>query len=139
MTLTEQRSQFSLWAIMNAPLFISSDLRRIDDRAKSILLNREVIAIDQDPLGIAGRRIRNEGDVQVFAKRVTDGEAVALLNRGEAPADVRVTAAELGLGNGAIEARNVWTGQSQRIADGVVRARVDPHEVALMRVRPAAP
>lgn len=139
MTLTEQRSQFSLWAMMNAPLFISADLRQIDDRAKSILLNREAIAINQDPLGVAGRRIRDEGDVQVFAKRVTDGEAVAVLNRGDALAEVRVTAAELGLGHGALEARDVWTGQSQRVADGVIRARVDPHEVVMMRVRQAVP
>lgn len=138
MSVTEQRSQFSLWAIMNAPLFISTDLRHVTDESKSILLNRDVIAINQDPLGIVGQRIRNDGDAQVFAKRVIDGESVALLNRGEAPAEIRVTAAELGLDPSALDARDLWTGQSQHITDGILRATVEPHGVALVRIRQAA-
>ncbi|HEY2585667.1 MAG TPA: alpha-galactosidase [Tepidisphaeraceae bacterium] len=134
MTVTEQWSQFSLWAIMNAPLFISTDLRHLSDESKSILINREVIAINQDPLGVAGQRIRNEGDVQVFAKRLTDGEAVALLNRGDAPAEIRVTTAELGFDKSAFEARDLWTGDSQPITDGVIRATVEPHGVAMLRM-----
>jgi alpha-galactosidase len=139
MTPTEQRSQFSLWAIMNAPLFISSDLRHLDDPAKAILLNRDVIAINQDPMGVPGQRIRNEGDVQVFAKRVIDGEAVALLNRGAAPAEVRVTAAELGLDKSTLDLRDLWTGQSQHITDGVIRSTVEPHGVTMLRIRQATP
>lgn len=140
MTPTEQRSQFSLWAIMNAPLFISADLRHLSDDAKSILLNREVIAINQDPLGVAGQRIRNDGDVQVFAKRLTDGEAVALLNRGDAPAQVRVPVAELGLDTTAtLETRDCWTGRSGHVTAGVISATVEPHAVTLLRIRQPAP
>jgi alpha-galactosidase len=125
MTITEQRSQFSLWAIMNAPLFISADLRNIDEPAKAILLNRDVIDVNQDPLAIAGRRIRKDGDAEVFAKRVKDGEAVVLLNRGEKPMEIRVTAAELGLDAGAAwEARNLWSGKTERATGGSMSADV---------------
>lgn len=139
MTDSEQRSQFSLWAIMNAPLFISADLRHISDQARSILLNREVIAVNQDPLGIPGRRIRNDGDMQIFAKRVKDGEAVALLNRGAVPAEIRVTAAELGFDKSPLDVRDLWTTRSRRVGDGVIVATVGPHEVTLLRIHSARP
>lgn len=139
MSVIEQRSQFSLWAIMNAPLFISADLGHLDDQVKSILLNRDVIAINQDPLAAPGERIRSDGELQVFAKRLKEGEAVALLNRSEVPAEIRVTAAELGLDKATLKVRDLWISQSQRIPDGIIRATVEPHGVKLFRIRPVAP
>ena len=135
MTVTEQRTQFSLWAIMNAPLFISADLRHLDGPAKSILLNHEVIAVDQDTLSAPGQRIRNDGDVQVFAKRLKVGVAIALLNRGESPSQIRVTAAELGLDGSAFQTRDLWTAQSERVTDGIISAAVEPHGVKMFRIQ----
>src|SRR5262249_50266566 len=116
-----------------------TDLRTLDDAAKSILLNREIIGINQDPLGIPGQRIRNEGSVQVFARRIVDGEAVALLNRGDSPAEIRVTAPELGLEKAALDVRDLWTNESQRPTDGKTSATVEPHGVKILRVHPAGP
>jgi alpha-galactosidase len=49
-----------------------------------ILTNREVIAIDQDAKGVQGRRIAQEGPLEVWAKSLADGSvAVGLFNRGE--------------------------------------------------------
>jgi alpha-galactosidase len=119
---------------MNAPLFISADLRSLGEEAKSILLNREVIAVNQDLLAVPGRRIRNDGDVQVFAKPLKNGRAVALLNRGSNPAEIRVTAAELGLDKSVMEIRDLWTGQSQHITNGTIGAVAEPHGVKMFRV-----
>ena len=58
---------------MNAPLFISMDLRHIDDPTKQILLNKDVVAVSQDSAGHPCRCIRAAGDVQVFAKNLADG------------------------------------------------------------------
>jgi alpha-galactosidase len=138
MTPTEQRVQFSLWAIMSAPLFMSADLRHLDEQAKSILLNRDVIAIDQDPLGIPGRRIRSAGQMEVFAKRVTDGQAVEMLNRSNRAAEIRVTTSELGLNQSPLDVRDLWSGESQRVTDGVIGATVEPHGAKLVRVKYAA-
>lgn len=136
MTATEQRSQFSLWAIMSAPLFISADLRHLDGQARSILLNKEVIAVNQDPLAASGRRLRNDGDILVFARHLKQGEAVALFNRSSATAEVRVTAAELGLDKSTLQVRDLWTGQTQRITGGRITAAVEPHAVVLLRIVP---
>ena len=60
---------------------------------------------------------------------------MALLNRSEAPAEIRVTAVDLGLDKSALEARDLWTGQSQRITDGIIRSSVEAHGVKLFRLR----
>jgi alpha-galactosidase len=137
MTQGESQAQFSLWAVMAAPLILGMDLRHVDDATLKIILNRDVIAVDQDPLGIPGRRIRRAGDLEVFARRLTDGEAVVLLNRGKEPAEMRVTAGELWSSKNALEVRDLWTGQSRSITDGVIAARVEGHGVAMLRTRPS--
>ena len=140
MTLVEQRSQFSLWAIMNAPLFISMDLRHIDDASKSILLNRDVIAINQDPLGVPGQLVRNDGNVQIFAKPIERGQALALLNRGEAPAEIHLNPIELGLDPSALDIRDLWSGQPHPLTNGTLTTTVEPHDVVMLRLtQPARP
>lgn len=134
MTLVEQRSQFSLWAIMNAPLFISMDLRHMDDAAKSILLNRDIIAINQDPLGVPGQLIRNDGNIQIFAKPLAEGEAIALFNRSDAPAEIRLNPTELGLDPTGFDIRDLWTGQPHPLTDGIITATVEPHGVMMLRM-----
>jgi hypothetical protein len=133
MTEAEDQAQFSLWSIMNAPLFISADLRHVDDTTKRILLNHDVIDVNQDALAIPGRIIRDEREVQVFAKRVVNGVAVAILNRSDKDADVRVTTAELGLGSGAIESKNLWTGEQQKVETSFT-SHVGTHAVTMFRL-----
>jgi len=55
----QSKAQMAIWAILAAPLIMSNDLRSIRQEMKDILLNKDVIAVDQDPLGIQGRRLRN--------------------------------------------------------------------------------
>jgi alpha-N-acetylgalactosaminidase len=92
-SLAESRTQFAIWAILAAPLVMSNDLRNVSADAKQILLNKEIIAVDQDPLGKQGTRITAWGnDATVWARQLQNGEwAVALWNRGESPKDIRVT------------------------------------------------
>ena len=101
LTDVEGRTQFSMWAMMAAPLILGNDLTRMaeDDATRETLTNAEVIAIDQDPLGVQGRRVASSpslgkfgGDsAEVWSKPLADGGfAVALLNRGKSPRVVRV-------------------------------------------------
>jgi alpha-galactosidase len=117
-----------------APLILGMDLRQVDEAMLKIILNRDVIALDHDPLGILGRRIRRDGKLEGFARRLTDGEALVLLNRGKEPAEMRVAAGELGSPKNAPEARDRWTGQRRSITDGVISARVEGHGVAMLRM-----
>ena len=82
MDYEEQKSHFSMWALMAAPLMAGNDLTKMSDETKSILLNREVIAVDQDALGKAGDRVWQEGPLEVWAKPLSGGEvAVGLVNQ----------------------------------------------------------
>ncbi|MFL6118245.1 glycoside hydrolase family 27 protein, partial [Actinophytocola sp.] len=98
MTDREYRSHFSLWATMAAPLLIGTDLRKATPRTMEILLNREVIAVDQDPLGAQGAVLRKDDGHWVMVKPLRGGDvAVTLFNQAETTATFGATAAELGL------------------------------------------
>ena len=86
LTATEGRTMFSLWAMMAAPLLAGHDVRRMDGRTRATLLNREVIAIDQDHAGLQGLRVtsRRGRDVWVAAQRRRAGGAVRQSHRGAA-------------------------------------------------------
>jgi alpha-N-acetylgalactosaminidase len=90
LTIQESRTQFALWAILAAPLIMSTDMRYVPDEAKQILLNRDIIAVNQDPLGIQGTRITPWGnDATVWVRQLQNGNfAVALFNRGGAARDI---------------------------------------------------
>jgi alpha-galactosidase len=92
-TDTEYRSHFSLWAIIAAPLLAGTDLRRATPQTMAIYLNRDVIAVDQDRLGIQGRVVKTDGTHLVFAKPLANGDvAVALFNSGDTPAAMSASA-----------------------------------------------
>ncbi len=83
MNATEYRSHFSFWCLLAAPLIAGNDLKNMTPEIKEILTNKEVIAVNQDPLGMQGRRVRKNGDADVWAKQLKDGSrAVVLFNRG---------------------------------------------------------
>ena len=134
MTQAECRAQFSLWAVMAAPLLLGMDLRHVDDATLKIILNRDVIAVDQDPLGFPGRRIRRDGESEVFTRKLTDGLAVVLLNRSKEPARMNVTTADLGVSEKMFEVRDLWTGQKPGLTNNVIAADVEGHGAAMFRI-----
>ncbi|WP_207207264.1 glycoside hydrolase family 27 protein [Xylanimonas protaetiae] len=98
MTDEQFRTQMTLWAIAAAPLVIGSDPRTLSDEALAILTDDDVLAVDQDPLGVQGTRVGDAATTEAWAKPLADGSvAVALVNRGDSAAEVSTTAAELGL------------------------------------------
>jgi len=135
MTDTEYRSHFSLWSIMAAPLLIGTDLRTIKPDALRILLNREVIAVDQDPLGVQGKQVRDAGGIHVIVKPLKDGSrAVAVFNENDTARDVTASAAELGLQTGGrYTVRDLWA-HTQRTGDGALTLRLPAHATAMYRI-----
>jgi alpha-galactosidase len=92
MTDAEYRAHFSLWAILAAPLMAGNDVRAMSDATRAILTAPEVIAIDQDPLGKQGLRVKQSNAIDVWARGLADGgRAVVLLNRGDVAARAEVT------------------------------------------------
>jgi len=87
MTENEYRAHFSLWCMLAAPLIAGNDLRNMSQGTIDILTNREVIAVDQDSLGAQGYKVVDEGDFEIWMKKLTGNEfAFCFLNRGETEA-----------------------------------------------------
>lgn len=135
MTDVEYRSHFSLWSIMASPLLIGTDLRTIKPDALQILLNKEVIAIDQDPLGVQGKQVRDAGGIHVIVKPLKDGAvAVAVFNETDKAKDVSVPAREIGLkAGGSYTFRDLWAHTDAK-GDGSIKATLAPHATVMYRI-----
>lgn len=138
MTDAEYRSHFALWSLLNAPLLAGNDLRSMSDATKKILLNKELLAVNQDWGGKQGHKIRDDGDTEVWAKPMSDGSRVVVLfNRGAAPATLSATAQEIGApAASGYRVRDLWTGGETESA-GVLRAGLPSHGSATFRVWPS--
>ncbi len=138
LTAAEYRTHVSLWAMLAAPLIAGHDVRSSTPETVALLTNRQVIAIDQDPLGRPGRRVVQREPLEVWT-RALDGKrtAVALFNRGTEPATVEATFTELGI-EGRPSADDAWAERSVELPEGRVSAQVEPHGVVLLVLQPAA-
>ena len=135
----EARAQFTMWAIVAAPLVIGADVRDLSDETVAMLSNPEVIAVDQDPLGIQGRPLERDQAGEVWLKPlVGEDRALALLNRDLNPVRVTVDATEIGLpSDGVFHIRDLWTHTSVDTA-GTIGAELPAHGAALYRISPTA-
>jgi alpha-galactosidase len=133
LTYDEQLTHISLWALQAAPLLIGADLSQIDDFTRDLLGNREVIAIDQDPLGKAARRVTSDGWTEVWARPLSDGRiAVGLFNRGPVSAPVSVKLPDVSAPSGA-KVHYPWTHEDGAAVNGdTFTANVPRHGVVLV-------
>ncbi len=138
MTVAEYRSHFSLWCLLAAPLMAGNDLKSMSPEITEILTNREVIAVDQDPLGMQGRCVRKNGDSEVWAKQLKDGSrAVVLLNRGASDAEISVAWEDLGYpAHLSAAVRDLWAKKDFGKSTGTFSAEVSSHAVVMIGVTP---
>lgn len=135
MTPAEFQAQLSMWSMVAAPLIIGSDVRKLSASSIQALTNPEILAIDQDPAGIQGTLLADEGSGQVWVKPLSNGDrAVALLNRGSTPLTLSATASAIGLPSAsAYDLRDVWQHTTTETA-GRITADVPPDSVIVYRV-----
>ncbi len=138
MSNTEYQAHFSLWCLLAAPLMAGNDIRSMKPEIRDILTNKEVIAIDQDPLGRQGRKVRDDGDFEVWAKPLADGNrAVILLNRSAAAAPIAVKWAEIGYPEKfKAVVRDLWQKKDLGEFSGSFSASVPSHGVVMVVIRP---
>ncbi|MGE5358697.1 MAG: glycoside hydrolase family 27 protein [Bacteroidales bacterium] len=134
---TQNRSFFSLWCMMAAPLMAGNDLRRMTDATARVLTNQEAIAINQDPLGVQGRIVRMDGAVEIWAaKPLFDGSrAVLVFNKGKAPATIKVTWEDAGFPDAAaLFVRDLWDHKTTGPHGGGIPVTVAPDGASFLRV-----
>ena len=134
-TQTEYQTQMSMWCMMASPLAMTNDLRKVSEDDRRILLNPEIIAINQDPLGKGAERKVFTEDHQIFVRQLADGShAVALLNTSDKPLTMTADFKSLGI-PGKFTVRDVW--QHKDVARGASKwkGKVMPHETRVFVVK----
>ncbi len=129
MTSLEYRSHFSMWCLMAAPLMAGNDLEHMSDATKEILTNKEVIAVDQDPLGIQAKRVKKDKGLEIWVKQMSDGSrAVGLLNRTDRVAGITLRWTDLGYpGKVSGDVRDLWEHTNLGEHKGEFTAKVASH------------
>jgi alpha-galactosidase len=138
MSPTEYRSHFIMWCILSAPLMAGNDIMHMSNETRDILTNKEMIAVDQDPLGIQGHRVRKDGEQEIWSKQLSDGSrAVALLNRGASEQNMTANWTDIGYpASLSAQVRDVWNHRDLGNKTGSFSASVPSHGVVVIKVKP---
>ena len=135
MTDDEYKTHISLWSILAAPLLAGNDVRNMTQATKEILLNREVIAIDQDEGGMQGKQVWKSGDQEIWMRELKGGsKAIGLYNRGAAAADITVRWKDIGIKTIVKSARDLFEHKDLPMSEDRYKASVPSHGVVLLRV-----
>jgi alpha-galactosidase len=146
MSYAEDKAHFSLWCMLSAPLAAGNDLRRMSEQTKSILTNTEVIAIDQDELGVAAYRIKMTDSLELWVKPLKNNELVlCFLNRASHPNKLNIKWNELDIAN--VEAgiaikfsenkfalRDLWLKKSAGTTKGTLKQDIASHDVLMFKL-----
>jgi len=126
LTIEEQKAHFALWCIMSSPLFLGNDPRNMPDDEKAIVTNKLAISVNQDNSG-QGTRIQQNGNTEVWAKKLKDGKvAVLLLNRDRNKSEkISLSLANIGL-TGEVKISNIYTGRDIGFSSGSIEKEVSP-------------
>jgi len=147
LTLTESRAHFSLWAMLAAPLISGNDLRKMPGDVLEILTNREVIAIDQDSLGIQGFRQSKVDSLEIWFKPLKNGDwALCFFNRGSKTADVNfnwkeqviyddVAKLELRFDKQPYILHDLWTKKDIGTTGQMLKSKIASHDVLMLRLK----
>jgi alpha-galactosidase len=138
MTNPEYQAHFSFWAMLAAPLMSGNDVRSMTSEIKEILTNKEVIAVDQDKLGRQGHRVSKNGDLEIWARPLSDGgRAVILFNRGTSEGEISVTWEQIAYPNHlSAKLRDLWAHKDLGAFTGGYATSVAPHSVIMLKVLP---
>ena len=133
----EYRTHMSLWSLLSAPLIAGNDLRTMSDETKSILMNREVIAIDQDPDAKPVKVLSTDSGVEILWRPLHDGSiVVGIFNRGSAPATANLPWSKLpgGFAGKKVHVRDLWKHDEEKAGGTAFTGTIAPHGVALLQI-----
>jgi alpha-galactosidase len=147
LTPGEDRAHFSMWAMLAAPLIAGNDLRNMSNETKEVLTNREVIALNQDSLGVQALRYAVKDSVETWMKPLKNGDwALCFLNRSVSPKTVEfnwqnevvydtVSKRQLNTNNTTYTIRDLWTKKDGGNTKKPLKTTVPAHDVLVLRLK----
>lgn len=148
MSMAEDRTHFALWAMLASPLMLGNDVRKTSKETLKIVTNKEIIAVNQDALGIQAFRYLRDGSLEVWAKPLSDGSwALCFLNTGETPYQLEfdwkkhsirdeVFQKEITFASTPCVVRNLYESKNIGTSKFVLKASIASHDVLLVTVKP---
>jgi alpha-galactosidase len=139
--LEESRANFSLWSVLASPMFVGADLRSLSPELKDIFLNKEVVAVDQDPAGIEGDLVTKHGDAEIWARPLANHDtAVVLFNRSTSTTNIVVSWTDIGKKpDETLIVRDLWKHRDMGGHRREYSAMVPSHGVAMLRIGASQP
>ncbi len=139
MTTEEYKAHFSMWCMLSAPLMAGNDIRKMSEDTKKILMNKEVIALDQDPIGKQAIKFQDFGDYEIWVKELKGKElAVAFLNKGENSFHIiikwRYILKKFGLEKNIYKLRDLWKHKFIGSTKTVFKSKLKKHDMILLRL-----
>jgi len=146
MSAAEDRAHFSMWAMLAAPLMSGNDVRKMSAETRQILINKDVIAVDQDPLGVPAFPAVSENGIEIWARPLSNENwAICFLNRSDLPKtidfdwknryiDDALSSRQIDARKTTYGIRDLWTKKNMGTTDAPLRAVVPPHDVLLLRL-----
>ncbi len=136
----EYRAHFSMWCMLSAPLMAGNDIRNMSESIKNILTNKEVIALDQDPLGKQAYKYGDFGDYEIWVKFLMDKElAIAFLNRGDRSINIivkwRNILRKTGLERNSYKLKDLWNHKIIGDTKSIFKAKITSHDILLLRLK----
>jgi alpha-galactosidase len=148
MSVNEDRAHFTMWCMLAAPLILGNDLVNISNATLKIITNKDVIAIDQDTLGVQGLKYKADNGVEYWFKPLAEGDwAFAVLNRNDKPSECRVDWRDFiftdnlsGRGT-AFDKKvygylNLWDKSVSGDTQSILKVTIPAHDVAVYRLTP---
>ncbi|MDB4303312.1 glycoside hydrolase family 27 protein [Desulfosarcina sp.] len=135
----EYKSHFSLWCMLAAPLIVNLDVRNMNEATKEILLNKKMIAIDQDPLGKQGFKFIDEGDFEIWVKELSNEEiAICYLNRSEEKIKKKIKIDSIierfGYRSKSYKASDVWNPENIKKGKFPKKIYIESHGVVVFKL-----
>ena len=146
MTESEDRAHFSMWCMMAAPLILGNDIRSMSPATAALVMNKDMIAIDQDPLGIQGLRYRTESGLEYWLKPLQSGAwAFCILNRTLASRTLTLDFADFHMfdnlsrltfetGSHSYKVYNIWAGKEEAPSNKTRKVTIPAHDVVVYRL-----
>jgi len=146
LTSAENRTHFSMWCMLAAPLIAGNDMRKMSEETRNILTNKEVISLNQDPLGIEALKYRDADSLSIWFKPLKNDEwAACFLNRGSKPKQIEfdwqkeivndaLSKRELKSNTTTYKLRNVWLSKEIGDTKQPLKATIAPHDVLVIRL-----
>ncbi len=133
-TYEEQKAQFSLWSVVSAPLILGNDVRNMSEATKQILLNKEIIAVDQDKATKPGSRVISDDQKEIWVKQLNDGsKAVVIFNKQDTEATLSLNFKDINATKKA-KIRDLWSHSDKGSFTNAYSAKVAPHGVAMIKL-----